>query len=129
MPYSKGHVCLCVFPRDGRGWEGQSGQGSKENSSLLTDQMEGKKKEEKGDYMLCNYDNRKENTGGLKCESLCPEEYKHQGWFDTINQNSLSTPESGPRPFLRVQTGTPRTGGAFLLLDTSGHCVEAWGPE
>lgn len=48
MPYSKGHVCLCMFPRDGQGWEGQSGQGSKENSSLLTDQMKGKKKRRKG---------------------------------------------------------------------------------
>lgn len=119
---------VCVSQR----WPGLGGAEwpGEQRKQLFADRSnEGKKKEEKGDYMLCNYDNRKENTGGLKCESLCPEEYKHQGWFDTINQNSLSTPESGPRPFLRVQTGTPRTGGAFLLLDTSGHCVEAWGPE
>lgn len=37
--------------------------------------------------MLCNHDNGKENTGGLKCESLCPEECKRQGCFDIINQN------------------------------------------
>lgn len=92
MPYSKGHVCLCVFPRDGQGWEGHSGQGSKENSSLMTDQMKAKKKEEKGDYMLCNHDNGKENTGGLKCESLCPEECKRQGCFDIINQNFTRAP-------------------------------------
>lgn len=48
MPYSKGHVCLCVFPRDGQGWEGHSGQGSKENSSLMTDQMKAKKKRRRG---------------------------------------------------------------------------------
>lgn len=91
MPYSKGHVCLCVFPRDGQGWEGHSSQGSKENSSLMTDQMKAKKKE-KGDYMLCNQDNGKENTGGLKCESLCPEECKRQGCFDIINQNFTRAP-------------------------------------
>lgn len=94
-------MCLCVFPRDGQGWEEQSGQGSKENRSLMTDQMK-EKKEEKRDYMLCNHDNRKENTGGLKCESLCPEECKRQGWFGIINQNSLSTPERGPHLLLQM---------------------------
>ncbi|KAK4815816.1 LOW QUALITY PROTEIN: hypothetical protein QYF61_007425 [Mycteria americana] len=52
MPYSKGHVCLRVFPRDGRGWEGHSGQGSKENSSLMTDQMKAKKRGEGGLHAL-----------------------------------------------------------------------------
>lgn len=73
---------VCVFQR----WPGLGGaKGSKENSSLMTDQMK-EKKEEKRDYMLCYHDNRKENTGGLKRESLCPEECKHQGWFDIITK-------------------------------------------
>lgn len=91
MAYSKGHVCIRVFPRDSQGWEGHSSQGSKENSSLMTDQMKAKK-EEKGDYMLCNHDNGKENTEGLKCESLCPEECKHQGCLDITNQNFTRAP-------------------------------------
>lgn len=91
MAYSKGHVCVCVFPRDGRGWEGHHGQGNKENSSLMTDQMKAKK-EEKRDYMLCNRDNGKENTGSLKCESLCPEECKHHKRLDIINQNFTQVP-------------------------------------
>jgi len=42
--------------------------------------------------MLCNHDNGKENIGGLKCESLCPEECKRQGCFDIINQNFSQVP-------------------------------------
>lgn len=91
MAYSKGHVCVCVFPRDGWGWEGHHSQGNKENSSMMTDQMKAKK-EEKRDYMLCNHDNGKENTGGLKCESLCPEECKRQDCLDIINQNFTQVP-------------------------------------
>jgi len=52
MLYSKGHVCLRVFPRDGWGWEGHSGQGSKENSFLMTDQMKAKKRGEGGLHAL-----------------------------------------------------------------------------
>lgn len=42
--------------------------------------------------MLCNHDNGKENTEGLKCESLCPEECKHQGCLDITNQNFTQAP-------------------------------------
>lgn len=49
MLYSKGHVCLRVFPRAGQSWEGHSSQWSKENSSLMADQMKAEKKKRRRD--------------------------------------------------------------------------------
>lgn len=85
--------------------------------------------------MLCNHDNRKENTGGLKCESLCPEECKRQGWFGIINQNSLRTlPGEEPSPSPPCANGNPHRWRAFLLLGTTGTVwtpgtlSNPWGP-
>lgn len=75
-------------------WLGLGGaqQPGEQRKQLLDDRSNEGKKKEKGDYMLCNQDNGKENTGGLKCESLCPEECKRQGCFDIINQNFTRAP-------------------------------------
>lgn len=67
-----------------------------------------KKKEEKGYYMLCNGDNGKENTGGLKCKSLCPEEREHQGCFGIINQNFTKCPGEQASPAPPCANGQPQ---------------------
>lgn len=112
-------MCACVcFPEMAGAGRGRVARGAKKTAPWWQIKWR-EKKEEKGDYMLCNHDNRKENTGGLKCESLCPEECKRQGWFDIINQNSLSAPESSPHPLLPVQMETP----------TDAEHFSSWAPQ
>lgn len=82
------YVC---FPEIARAGRGTAARGAKKTAPWWQIKWR-QKKEEKGDYMLCNHDNGKENTEGLKCESLCPEECKHQGCLDITNQNFTQAP-------------------------------------
>lgn len=83
------------------------------------------------DYMVWNNDNRKENTGGLMCETLCEQEYTPFWCFAIINQHFNGVVSGNQMTYFTLSHGPLSwlgllAGNFFLLLLKQKFCQELY---
>lgn len=138
---------VCVYERERERWElgrevGREGDVGREEA-LVWERWEphGDRSNEgkitfffykvEWDYMVWNNDNRKENTGGLMCETLCEQEYTPFWCFAIINQHFNGVVSGNEMTYFTLSHGPLSwlgllAGNFFLLLLKQKFCQELY---